>query len=69
MGINGNHITNEVLQEFAMFCKVDLLRSKKTIKEDTNNLKRYVKVMGSSINAKQIREIKTAKGTPYQTKI
>jgi hypothetical protein len=20
MGINGNHITNEVLQEFAMFC-------------------------------------------------
>jgi hypothetical protein len=29
MGINGNHITEELLQEFALFCKIDLLRSKK----------------------------------------
>jgi hypothetical protein len=35
---NGNHITNEALQEFAMFCKVDLLRSRKTIKDHINNL-------------------------------
>jgi integrase len=56
MGINGNHITDEVLQEFAMFCKVDLLRSRKTIKEHVNNLKRYARVMGSLINAGQIRD-------------
>jgi len=56
MGINGNHITNEVLQEFAMFCKIDLLRSKKTIKEHINNLKRYVKVKGLLINSDQIRD-------------
>jgi hypothetical protein len=56
MGINGNHITNEALQEFAAFCKVDLLRARKTIKEHINNLKRYRKVMGSFIDAKKIRE-------------
>jgi intergrase/recombinase len=39
-----------------MFCKVDLLRSKKTIKEHINNLKRYVKKMGSLIDAAKIRE-------------
>lgn len=56
MGINGNHITNEILQDFAMFCKVDLLRSKKTIKEHINNLKRYFMVMGSQIDATKIWE-------------
>ncbi len=56
MGINGNHITNEVLQEFAMFCKVDLLRSRRTIKEHVNNLKRYRKEMGSLIDAAKIRD-------------
>jgi hypothetical protein len=56
MGINGNHITEEVLQDFAMFCKVDLLRAPKTIKEHINNLKRYVKAMGSFIDTKKIRD-------------
>ena len=56
MGINGNHITEKILQEFAVFCKIDLLRSKKTIKEHVNNLKRYVKVKGTLINAEQIRD-------------
>jgi intergrase/recombinase len=56
MGINGNHITEEVLQEFAMFCKVDLLRSRRTIKEHINNLKRYRKVIGSLIYAANIRD-------------
>jgi intergrase/recombinase len=56
MGINGNHITIEILNDFAMFCKVDLLRSQKTIKEHRNNLKRYVKVMGSLIDASKIRD-------------
>jgi hypothetical protein len=57
MGINGNHITREVLEDFTMFCKVDLPRSEKTIKEHINNLKRYVKVKGSLINAEQVRDI------------
>ena len=56
MGINGNHITEGVLQDSAMFCKVDLLRAPKTIKEHINNLKRYVKVMGSFFNAIKIRD-------------
>ena len=56
MGINGNHITKEVLQEFAKFCRVDLLRSRKTIKEHINNLKRYIKVRGSFIDAASIRD-------------
>ena len=55
MGINGNHITEEILQEFAMFCKVDLLRSRKTVREHINNLKRYIKAMGSFIDATEIR--------------
>jgi hypothetical protein len=32
MGINGNHITNEVYQDSAIFCKVALLQSRKTKK-------------------------------------
>ena len=56
MGINGNHITEEVLQDFAMFCKVDLLRAPKTTRELTNNLKRFRKAMGSYIDAAKIRE-------------
>ena len=56
MGINGNHITDKMLQDFAMFCKVDLLRARKTIKEHVNNLKRYRKAMGSLIDAAKIRK-------------
>ena len=37
-----------------MLYKVDLLRARKTIKEHINNLKRYVKALGSFIDAKKI---------------
>ena len=49
-------ITDTVIERFAMFCNIDLLRSPKTIKDHVNCLKRYVKEMGNIIDAARIRD-------------
>jgi intergrase/recombinase len=49
-------IADSVIDSFAMFCRIDLLRSHKTIKEHVNCLKRYVKEMGNDIDATRIRD-------------
>ena len=49
-------ITQTMIDAFANFCRIDLLRSPKTVKEHVNHLKRYVKEMGVSINAAKIRD-------------
>ena len=48
-------ITNSVLENFAMFCRVDLQRADKTVKMHINALKRYTREMGSTIDATKIR--------------
>jgi len=49
-------ITDAVLSDFAMFCRIDLVRSAKTIKMHLHALRRYVSVMGNTINATTIRD-------------
>jgi hypothetical protein len=48
-------ITDAVIEAFGVFCRVDLVRSAKTIKEHCNYLKRYVKEMGVVIDGARIR--------------
>lgn len=48
-----------------MFCKVNLLRSHKTIKEHVNCLKRYSKEMGDTIDANKIRDFLSKIRTKY----
>jgi len=49
-------ITDAVLDDFAMFCRIDLVRSAKTIKMHLNALRRYINEMGNIISAKTIRD-------------
>ena len=48
-------ITDSVLDNFAMFCRVDLQRANKTVKMHINALKRYTREMGNTIDATKIR--------------
>jgi len=48
-------ITDSVLDSFAMFCRVDLQRSNKTVKMHINALRRYNREMGNTIDAAKIR--------------
>jgi intergrase/recombinase len=49
-------ISGAMIESFAMFCRIDLLRSPKTVKEHVNSLRRYVKRSGNTINATKIRD-------------
>ena len=49
-------ISDTVIDGFARFCRVDLLRSPKTVKDHVNNLKRYIKEMDNIIDATRIRD-------------
>jgi hypothetical protein len=58
-------ITDNVIESFANFCRVDLLRSPKTVKEYVNYLKRHVKEMGNLISATKIRTFLSIVGNKY----
>jgi integrase len=58
-------ITDNVLERFSMFCRIDLLRSKKSIKMHINALKRYIRMMGSAIDAVKIRDFLSRIRTQY----
>ena len=45
-----------VLDDFAMFCRVDLQRSEKTVKMHLQALRRYTREMGNTINARKVRD-------------
>jgi integrase len=49
-------ITIALLNDFAKFCRIDLVRSAKCIKMHLTAMRRYVKEMGNTINAKTIRD-------------
>ena len=49
-------ITDSMLDAFARFCRIDLVRSTKSIKMHLSALKRYIKEMGSIIDANLIRD-------------
>ena len=48
-------ITKEALDSFALFCRVDLQLSERTVKVHLCALNRYIKETGNSIDAKKIR--------------
>jgi len=48
-------ITDATLEDFAIFCRIDLVRSTKCIKMHLTAMKRYVREMGNTIDAARIR--------------
>jgi intergrase/recombinase len=49
-------ITDAMLENFARFCRIDLVRSAKCIKMHLNAMRRYVREMGNTIDANRIRD-------------
>lgn len=55
-GNNSVVITDTLLDDFAKFCRIDLVRSAKCIKMHLTAMRRYVREMGNTINATTIRD-------------
>jgi intergrase/recombinase len=48
-------ITDKMLENFARFCRIDLVRSAKCIKMHLSAMRRYIKEVGNTIDANRIR--------------